>query len=161
MRSLAALVLPFALALLPALAVADDAAAGCQGTACTCGQTGEGASCPLHHRGAKKAFPRPTFDANTVVTMYGTVTAVERPEHAPGLTGVHLKVLVGRQTLTVQLGPADFVDGKLAFAEKDAVQFTGSSVTWNGQPTVLATLVTRGGTTVRLREDDGTPLFHL
>lgn len=160
MRTLARLVLLFALSLAPAVAFADDGAGGCQGAACSCGQTGEGASCPLHKR-AKKAFPKPAFDANTVVTMYGTVTAVERPEHAPGLTGVHLKVQVGRQTLTVHLGPSDFVDGKLAFTAKDAVQFTGSSVTWNGQPTVLATVVTRGATTVRLRQDDGTPLFRL
>jgi hypothetical protein len=160
MRTLAHLVLLFALSLAPAVAFADDGAGGCQGAACACGQTGEGAACPLHRR-PKKAFPKPAFDANTVVTMYGTVTKVDRPEHAPGLTGVHLTVQVGQQTMTVHLGPADFVDGKLAFAAKDAVQFTGSSVTWNGQPTVLATVVTRGGTTVRLREDDGTPLFRL
>jgi len=156
MRFLSRLVLLAALALSPALAFADDSPGGCQGEACTCGQGGEGSRCPLHRPGSKKAAARPRFDANTLITMYGTVTAVTRETQ-----GVHLTVQVGRQTMTVHLGPADFVDGKLAFAEKDAVQFTGSSVTWNGQPTVLATVVTRGEKTLRLRQDDGTPLFPL
>ncbi|GMU59206.1 MAG: hypothetical protein AMXMBFR34_09690 [Myxococcaceae bacterium] len=159
MHLLVRAVFALSLALSP-LALAEDSSAGCEGAACGCGQKGEGARCPLHRPGAKKPA-RPAFDANTVSTRYGTVTAVERPSHAPGLVGVHLKVQVGKQTLTVHLGPADFVDSRLSFAEKDAVQFTGSNVTWEGQPTVLATVVTRGDKTVRLRQDDGTPLFRM
>jgi hypothetical protein len=162
MRFLVPSALALALAFSP-VAFAGDSSTGCQGAACTCGQKGEAAQCPLHRPGKKAAhdFPKPSFDANTISTMYGTVTAVERHTHAPGFVGVHLKVQVGKQTFTVHLGPADYVDAKLSFAEKDAVQFTGSNVTWEGQPTVLATVVTRGDKTVRLRQDDGTPLFRL
>lgn len=152
------LVLAAALVLVPAASAADEGP--CQGATCSCG-TGEGGRCPLHRPGSTKNFSRPAFDAHAIITMYGTVTAIEREEHAPGLVGVHLKVKVGQQTMTVHLGPSAFVDPKLAFAEKDAVQFTGSRVTWRGQPTVLATVITRGEKTVRLREDDGTPLFRL
>lgn len=162
-----------ALILSPAAALAGEpadapGAGGCEGASCTCG--GENGQCPLHRPGSKRAkqasqakvdFPRPAFDANTVATMYGTVTSVERLSHGPGFVGVHLKVQVGRQLVTVHLGPAHFVDPKLSFAEKDVVQFTGSNVTFEGRPTVVATLVTRGQHTVRLREDDGTPLFRL
>ncbi|MEW5737566.1 MAG: hypothetical protein AB1938_01505 [Myxococcota bacterium] len=149
------LVLAFSLVFSP-LALSEEPSSGCQGAACTCGQKGEGAQCPLHRPGSKKSASKPVFDANTVATMFGTVTAIERHTQ-----GVHLKVQVGRQTLTVHLGPADFVDARLSFAEKDAVQFTGSNVTWEGQPLVLATVVTRGEKTVRLREDDGRPLFRM
>lgn len=151
-----------ALSLAPTAALADENTTGCQGESCTCG-SGEGGHCPLHRPGSKRA-PKvhgPAFDANTIATMYGTITAVERETHAPGMVGVHLKVRVGQQTLTVRLGPADFVDPLMTFAEADAVQFTGSNVRVDGQPNVLATVVTRGGKTVRLREDDGTPLFRL
>lgn len=150
-------ILALALALSPVVAPAEEAP--CEGTSCTC--AGEGGRCPLHRPGSKKSFPRPAFDANSITTMYGTVTAVEREPHAPGLVGVHLKVRVGQQTLTVHLGPASFVDPKMSFTEKDLVQFTGSNVTWKGEPTVLVTVVTRGDKTVRLRQDDGTPLFRL
>jgi hypothetical protein len=149
-----------ALALAPG-ALADELTTDCQGSACTCGQ-GEGAHCPLHRPGSKRAAQHlPTFDANTVSTMYGTVAAVEREAHGPGVVGVHLKVKVGQQTLTVRLGPADFVDPLVTFAAADAVQFTGSNVLVDGQPNVLATEVTREGKTVRLRRDDGTPLFRM
>jgi hypothetical protein len=94
------------------------------------------------------------FDANAIVAMYGVVTAIERAPRE-----VRLSVRVGTQTISVRLGPARFVDALISFAEADAVQFTGSSVVIDGQPSVLATEVTRGGKTVRLRQDDGTPLF--
>jgi hypothetical protein len=144
------------------VAFARDSSNECQGAACTCGQKEVGANCPLHRartKPAKQDVAWPAFDANTIVTMHGTVTAVERPTLRPGLIGVQLKVQVGQRRVTVHLGPAEFVDAKLSFAEKDTVQFTGSSVTWEGQPVVLATVVTRGDTTVRLRQDDGTLVF--
>jgi hypothetical protein len=151
-----------ALSLAPAKALAGENTTGCQGAGCTCG-SGEGGQCPLHRPGTKRAakVTPPAFDANTVVTMYGTVTAVERETHGPGVGGVHLKVQVGRQLLTVRLGPAEFVDPLMTFAAADAVQFTGSNVSIDGQPNVLATVVTRGEKTVRLRQDDGTPLFRM
>jgi hypothetical protein len=163
LRSLArAALFLLALSLAPAVAHADEVTTGCQGDGCTCG-SGEGGHCPLHRPGSKRrpTVNAPVFDANSIVTMHGTVTRVERETHAPGRVEVHLEVRVGRQTLTVRLGPADFVDPLVTFAEADAVQFTGSSVLVNGRPNVLATVITRGGKTVRLRQDDGTPLFRL
>ena len=159
-RTLARSALILALSLAPA-AVADELTTDCQGAACTCGQ-GEGAHCPLHRPGSKRTtLFLPAFNSNTVSTMYGTVAAVEREIHGRGLVAVHLKVKVGQQVLTVRLGPADFVDPLVTFAAADAVQFTGSNVLVDGQPNVLATEVTREGKTVRLRQDDGTPLFRM
>lgn len=149
-----ALLLTVSLALaLPAAALASDVTAGCEGASCGCG-TGEGASCPLHRRGKRAKAKTPAFDANTIVAMYGTVTQVERQP-----TGVQLKVQVGARTLVVQLGPADYVDGRMAFATADVVQFTGSSVDIGGQPGVIATEIERQGQRLRLRDDDGTPRF--
>lgn len=100
------------------------------------------------------------FDARTVSTFQGTVTAVERVQRGPGMTGVHLRVQAGAESLEVHLGPAAYVDPRLTFAAKDAVEVQGSRVTLGGQAAVLAIRVTKGGKTLELRRADGTPLFR-
>lgn len=149
------------------VALADEACAcgmaGCE-HACTC----SAGVCPLHRPGkGPGAGPRgpgagalPAFDAKTVTTVKGTVTAVERHAHGDGQVGVHLTVSAGAETLEVHLGPAAFVDPKLTFAKGDAVTVVGSRVTVEGAPALLATVVTRGTTSLTLRAADGTPRFR-
>jgi hypothetical protein len=60
----------------------------------------------------------------------------------------------------VHLGPAAYVDPKMAFAAKDEVEVTGSRVVLGGEPAVLATTVKKGGQALELRQADGTPLFR-
>ena len=94
--------------------------------------------------------------ANTISIMHGVVAQVERSDS----TNVHLKVRVGQETVKVHLGPAKYVDARIQLSKNDKVQFTGSHMTIEGQPFVLATLITTKDTTVHLREMDGKPLFH-
>jgi hypothetical protein len=142
----------------------------CQKEGCTCGQ-GDGGQCALHagkgmgmgmmgmHHGGMMGG-MPTFDAKTVATFKGTVTSIDRVEHQKGMVGVHLRVQSGADSLVVHLGPATFVDPKMTFAVKDEVEFKGSKIAFNNESTVLATTVTRGGKSLELRKDDGTPLFR-
>jgi len=144
-------------------ALADETAAStqaCPKEGCTCSQ-GPASPCPVHRGKGAGLTRRPAFDAKTVATFRGTVTAVERVAHGEGLVGVHLRVQSGTQTLVVRLGPASFVDPRATFAAKDAIEVRGSKVTFDGEPTVLAMTVKKGGKAVELRRDDGTPLFRL
>lgn len=155
-------------AFLAAPALAGDACSceggngNCAQTACTCGA----GQCALHrgkgmHAGMKmKQGARPVFDVKTVSTVKGVVKEVERHPHGPGFVGVHLKLAVGDELLTVHLGPADFVDPKLSFAAGDAVEVSGSRSVFNGEPTLLATVVKSGGKSLELRSADGVARFR-
>ena len=66
---------------------------------------------------------------------------------------------VGDESIVVLAGPAFFIDPKLTFAVNDEVQATGSKITFEGAPTLLATTLTKNGKTVEIRKADGTPLF--
>lgn len=152
---------------IPALA-ADDCAcgdAGCSPAACTCASGlcalhgGKGMG-PMHGGMMMKQGERPVFDAKTVVTLQGTVKALEKHPHGPGFVGLHLKLSVGAEVITVHLGPTDFVEPKLTFAVGDPVEVTGSRMTFKGEPTLLATVVKKGAGTLELRGSDGAPRFR-
>lgn len=168
--------LPAVLLVAPAT-FADDPKCPCGMTAAQCKQAGcacDAANCPMLDggmgrgpgphagmmRGARAMAMMPAFDPKTVTTIKGTVTAVERVEHGGGQIGVHLAVKSGADTVTVHVGPAAFVDAKMTFAEKDEVEVTGSKVTWNGEPTLLTTVIKKGGKTLEARKADGTALFR-
>lgn len=150
----------------PALA-ADDCAcgeAGCTNpAACTCA-TG---ICGLHGKGMGMGpmrggtmGERPVFDAKTVVTVKGVVKELEKHPHGPGFVGLHLKLAVGAELITVHLGPTDFVEPKLTFAAGDAVEVTGSRMMFQGEPTMLATVVKKGAKSLELRGADGLARFR-
>jgi hypothetical protein len=156
----------------------------CQKEGCTCDKA-DGGECPLHHGQAKGGAMdmhhgdgamaggmtmhhgdgamggMPKFDVATVGTFKGTVTAIDRMEHKPGMTGVHLRLRSGTENLVVHLGPSSFVDPKMTFAVNDEVEVKGSRITLHDEPTVLATTVSKGGKSLELRSHDGTPLFPM
>ncbi|MBK7835269.1 MAG: DNA-binding protein [Gemmatimonadetes bacterium] len=102
----------------------------------------------------------PRYDAATVVTVSGEVTTVERLSSRPGMTGIHLTIKTASGTESVHLGPDAFVDGKgIVVQPRDKVEVIGSRVTWQSAPVVLARDLTRGGTTVALRDSAGFPLW--
>lgn len=103
---------------------------------------------------------RPVFDAKSVVTIKGVVKDLEKHPHGPGFVGLHLKLAVGTELITAHLGPTDFVDPKLTFAVGDAVEVTGSRMTFKGTPTMLTTVVKKGTRSLELRGPDGTPRFR-
>ena len=61
----------------------------------------------------------------------------------------------------VHLGPGWYLDEK-KFAVKvgDTVSATGSKVTLNNQPALIAREVTVNGTTLKLRDDQGLPVWR-
>ncbi len=102
------------------------------------------------------------FDAKTVAKFEGEVIAITKsPGMGPmGFMGVHASLKTADGVLDVHLGPDWFVENQeLKLAAKDKISVTGSKVTMQGKPTVIATEITRGDESLKLREPDGLPVW--
>jgi hypothetical protein len=102
------------------------------------------------------------WDANSVTTIAGEVTAVEKYTPGKGGTayGMRLTVKTDQGTLPVILGPGWYIEQQhFAITPKDTVEVKGSRLSIQGQPMVIAAEVKRGGQTLTLRDDKGIPLW--
>jgi hypothetical protein len=106
------------------------------------------------------------YNPQTVTTVTGQV---EKLEDLPSMGGgggqgmQHRGLLLktDQGSLVVHLGPGWYLDEK-KFAVKagDTVSATGSKVTLNNQPALIAREVTANGTTLKLRDDQGLPVWR-
>lgn len=101
------------------------------------------------------------YDTNTVETVSGRVMKVEKMAPLRGMaSGVHLLVDTGRETLPVHLGPGWFLERQEAeFRPNDEIQVTGSRVTINGRPALIASQVRRDDEVLALRDAAGNPAW--
>jgi hypothetical protein len=101
------------------------------------------------------------YDPKTVETVTGEIEKVERVAPMKGMsTGVHLLLKTDKETLSVHLGPAWYIDNQeLQVAPKDRVEVRGSRVTVDGKPALIAAELTRGDEVLRLRDDNGVPVW--
>lgn len=110
------------------------------------------------------------FDPNTVETLHGTVVSVEQI-HGQGCGqgrrgrggkgyGVHLTLKTSDGQIPVHVGPNWFLDQqRLTIAQGDELEVTGSRVVFQGEPVIIAAQIKKGEQTVRLREDNGIPVW--
>jgi hypothetical protein len=100
-----------------------------------------------------------SFDVSKLETFYGTIEKVlVRETHR--MKGVHVLLKTAKETVEIHLGPAWFIDDQEAKLQAgDSVSVRAARTTMMGQPAVVAMDVKRGGETLRLRNDDGTPLW--
>ena len=101
------------------------------------------------------------FDAKTVETVSGEVTAVKKVAPLRGMgKGVHLTLKLEKETLPVHLGPAWYMDNQEFEVEKgDKVEVKGSRVMFEGKPALIAIAVKKGDLTLTLRDEEGFPLW--
>jgi hypothetical protein len=106
------------------------------------------------------------YNPQTVTTVKG---AVEKLEELPSMgrgggrgmiyRGALLKTDKG--SLMVHLGPAWYLDQqKFALQAGDTLEVTGSQVTLNHQPAIIARDVKVAGKTLKLRNDQGIPVWR-
>jgi hypothetical protein len=102
-----------------------------------------------------------TYDPHTVETVSGEVTTVETIPHAGGRSGgVHLALKTDRETISVHLGPAWYIDKqKLHVARGDKIEVEGSRVTDEGKPAIVARQIKKGNETLTLRDAAGVPAW--
>ena len=74
--------------------------------------------------------------------------------------GMHLNLQTDKETIPVHLGPAWFMQKQSPqIATGDAIVVTGSRVTFDGKPAIIAAEIKKGDKVIRLREQNGVPLW--
>ncbi len=119
------------------------------------------AAAPLHAQqqmGGPRGYMR-SFDPATIETIDGTVEKVVT-SGGRGMRGVHVVLRSASGKLDVHLGPSWFIDNQSAKLQAgDTISVRGSRTVFAGDPALIAIDVKRGGETLRLRDEDGTPLW--
>jgi hypothetical protein len=119
---------------------------------------------PMHGRGGgwgpDGQYGR-LYDTKTVETVKGEIEKVERVTPMKGMSaGIHLLLKTDKETLSVHLGPEWYIDNQEVKLEpKDKVEVKGSKVTINGKPALLAEEVAKGDQVLKLRDDNGVPMW--
>ena len=98
------------------------------------------------------------YDVKTETTIAGIVEKVLQVKGIH-MRGIHLLLKTEKETVEVHLGPADFVEKTMKFEEGDTIQIIGAAVTMMGRPIVIAREVKKGDKVLKLRDEDGMPLW--
>jgi hypothetical protein len=105
------------------------------------------------------------YNPQTVTTVTGAVEKLEELNMGPG-GGMGMKfrellLKTDRGSLMVHLGPIWYLDQqKFALKVGDKIEVTGSQVTLNNQPAIIARDVTMNGRILKLRDDQGIPAWR-
>jgi hypothetical protein len=103
----------------------------------------------------------PAYDPATEVTLRGVVQEVRQIADWMGrrsITGTHLVLKTGEQTIEVHLGPSSFLaTERLSFAVGDDIEVIGSRVQFSGVFVIVAREVHRGSDRLTLRDARGFP----
>jgi hypothetical protein len=99
------------------------------------------------------------YNPKTVETDSGEVVSVDTIAPMKGMYfGVHLKLKTDKETISVHLGPQWYLENQdMVIAVKDKVTITGSRITLDGQPVIIATQVIKGEEALQLRDENGFP----
>jgi hypothetical protein len=101
------------------------------------------------------------YDPKTVDTVRGEVVKVDRITPMRGMSGgVHLVLKTDKGDVSVHLGPQWYLENQdVKIEPKDTVEVTGSRVTVQGQPALIAAEVKKGDQVLKLRDTAGTPVW--
>lgn len=100
------------------------------------------------------------YNINTVETVTGEVVSLDEQTGKRGFNGIHVTLKTDDGNLSVHLGPEWFIDKQtVKIAKGDQIEVTGSKITYNEKPALIAKLVKRGSETLTLRDDKGYPVW--
>lgn len=101
------------------------------------------------------------YNPATVETISGTVEAIDKITPMKGMYyGIHLLLKTAKETVSVHLGPGWYIERLDTKIEKgDKVQIKGSKVTMMGKPVVIAAEVKKGDSVLKLRDENGIPVW--
>ena len=106
------------------------------------------------------------FDPQSMKRIHGQVIKVDQVVPELGVISqmqIELIVYVDRKEADpVYLGPTWYIAGpnrRIPFMSGDEVTVTGSWITTEGLPFMIASAVTKGSETLQLRDKDGTPVW--
>ncbi len=101
------------------------------------------------------------YNPQTVETVTGEVLSVDTVTPMKGMSsGVHLTLKTAKETIGVHLGPAWYLDNQdVKIASKAKIEVTGSRITFEGKPTLIAAKVKEGDQVLTLRDAKGFPVW--
>ncbi len=101
------------------------------------------------------------FNPATVETLSGEVIKIEKISPRKGMSyGIHLQLKTQSETIPVHLGPAWFIDSReVKIVQGDKISVTGSRITFNNAPAIIASEIKKGDSILKLRDTNGIPLW--
>lgn len=101
------------------------------------------------------------YNPQTVTTVTGRVEKLEELSMGPNMAFREVILKTDQGSLKVHLGPVWFLDEKkFVIKAGDTVSATGSKVTLDNQPGLIAREVTVNGATLKLRDERGVPVWR-
>jgi hypothetical protein len=102
----------------------------------------------------------PQYDVATELTLRGSVKKVESHKGKMGWAGTHLVVQSEGETLTIHVGPTQYLaEQGFSFAEGDQIVVTCSKVKFEGIDALVAREIRIGDRLLTLRNQQGTPAW--
>ncbi len=101
------------------------------------------------------------YNPKTVETISGEVVSVDKVTPMKGMSyGVHLTVKTEKETISVHLGPGWYIENQdVKIEPKDKVEIKGSRITFEGKPAIIAAEVKKGEEIMKLRDENGFPVW--
>ena len=101
------------------------------------------------------------YNPKTVETISGEVVSTDKIKPMKGMSyGVHLMIKTDKETLSVHLGPGWYIENQdIKIEPKDKVQVRGSRITFEGKPAIIAAEIKKGDEILRLRDENGFPVW--
>ncbi len=102
------------------------------------------------------------YNPATVETVSGAVETIEKmPSPRSGTSyGIHLTVKTPKETISVHLGPAWYIERLDTVIEAgDKIVVKGSRVTYRGKPAIIAAEIKKGDVVLLLRDETGFPAW--
>lgn len=111
--------------------------------------------------GGRKSRYDQTYNTQTYTKINGQVMSIEKVVSQKGASaGIHMTVKTKTGTYTVHLGPKWYLDKQgVPINTGDQVEVGGSKVTIDSKPVIIAKEVIKEGHTLKLRDEDGKPLW--
>lgn len=101
------------------------------------------------------------YNPKTVETIAGEVVAVEALTPVRGMSyGVHLLLKTDKETVSVHLGPSWYIENQdVKIEPKNKIKVKGSRISFEGKPAIIAAEIIKGNEILKLRNEDGFPVW--
>lgn len=101
------------------------------------------------------------YNPKTVETIIGEVVTIDKITPMQGMSyGVHLMVKTDIDTIAVHLGPGWYLENQdVKIESKDKIEVKGSRITFEGKPAIIAAEVKKGEEVLKLRDENGFPVW--
>jgi hypothetical protein len=101
------------------------------------------------------------YNPKTVENISGEIEKIEVFTPRKGMSqGMHLFLKTGTGSIPVHLGPSWYIESQnVKFEAGNKVQVTGSRVTFDKKPAIIASEIRKGDQVLKLRDPNGAPVW--